>query len=1341
MRGCRAASALAGGRPIRSQATTGHSPPARQLVLAALLGALLGLGAAPAGPARAQGAGLDAPVAVGPFLDGVFPPRTPLAPGSQPWDVVAAFPNLPIANVLVIAPNPADERLYVAQRDGVVVSFENDEQVASSEPFLDLRDRVALVWEGGILGLVFHPEFGTPGAPQERTFYAYYTTHCPVDVERDDVDLGACNADYPRGFVGGFFNVWLRLSRFEASFDPVAQVWRADAASEEPMLSIRLYNFGHRGGGLTFGTDGHLYLSIGDQVRYDTAQDIVGTLEGGVLRFAVNVTEPGDGSWTCPPGSHLPRRRFQDVSPNADELSGRLYCIPDDNPWLDPGGGSYEEYFSIGHRNPFRLSLDPETGLLWTGDVGEATREEINVVRRGGNYGWPFREGLVSGPRAPPATILGTLTDPVIDIGRSESLALIGGYVYRGSRFPELVGRYIAGDYVLRNVWAVTLDPSSMMATKELLTSFEPGELATFGQDKHGEIYMGSIAPGVPLQRLERIGEPVPDPPALLSEVGAFVDLASLAVHDAAVPYDLVPFWSDGANKHRWIFLPNDGSHDQPEERIGFSETANWSFPVGTVLMKHFELPLDESDSSATARLETRFLVHGEDFAWYGVTYRWRDDESDADLLPGVGTRTLDVRLASGDTVQQTWTFPSRSQCRTCHTVAAGGALGPRTHQLNREVVYPRTGRADNQLHTWSALGMLDPPLAPDELPGLLAAARLDDPTASLEQRARSWLDANCSNCHRPEAGNRAGFDARFTTPLASQNLVWGEVLDPLGLPDAYLIHPGSPFSSVVFHRAAAVGAEGMPPLAKARADTEALAILAAWIGRIDAGFPRAGLAYEYFEIGGLSVLPDFDALVPVRTGSVPTFDLSRRERDDDFAFRFRGLVEIPEAGDYTFYTRSDDGSQLFIDGELVVGNDGLHGIQERSGTRLLAEGFHEIVVTFFERGGGEVLAVDWQGPGLPKQALSGERLFREVPAVVVNAPPALADPGRQASEPGETVALALSASDPDDADLYYSAAGLPAGLALDPETGEISGTLDLAAAGVHVVTAGASDGSDVSVVSFRWVIGNGAPALAYPGDRTNALGDEIALALTASDPEDDALAFSAQGLPPGLELDPATGEISGTLAGGPAAYAVVVSASDGSETSEVAFTWTVLNLGPGVGFEYYETTSLTVLPDFDALVPVLEGSVSGFDLSPRLRDGMFAFRFTALVRIPTDGVWTFSTSSDDGSQLFIDGELVVDNDGRHNPTERSGQIVLVAGHHEIVVTLFEWIGGELLEVLWEGPGVARQPIPAEALFSPRPPPSACGLSVELALVLPGLLWLRRKSAILRPCPRSGSPS
>jgi hypothetical protein len=182
-------------------------------------------------------------------------------------------------------------------------------------------------------------------------------------------------------------------------------------------------------------------------------------------------------------------------------------------------------------------------------------------------------------------------------------------------------------------------------------------------------------------------------------------------------------------------------------------------------------------------------------------------------------------------------------------------------------------------------------------------------------------------------------------------------------------------------------------------------------------------------------------------------------------------VVEVPASGVWTFYTRSDDGSQLFVDDLLVVDNDGLHPIQERSGTIELTAGFHTIVVTMFERGGGEVLAVDWEGPGLSKQAISADRLFLEVPSVVVNTPPTLTNPGSQASSPGQPVLLALSASDPDDDLLYYDAAGLPAGLSLQSDTGEISGRVDVGVAGVHVVTASASDGSDVSVVSFQWIV------------------------------------------------------------------------------------------------------------------------------------------------------------------------------------------------------------------------------------------------------------------------------
>jgi MYXO-CTERM domain-containing protein len=135
-----------------------------------------------------------------------------------------------------------------------------------------------------------------------------------------------------------------------------------------------------------------------------------------------------------------------------------------------------------------------------------------------------------------------------------------------------------------------------------------------------------------------------------------------------------------------------------------------------------------------------------------------------------------------------------------------------------------------------------------------------------------------------------------------------------------------------------------------------------------------SGLNYAHYH-GDWDRLPDFGALTPVKTGSVAGFDLSPRTRDDRFGFVFWGSVEIPTAGDYTFFTSSDDGSGLSIDGSLVVDNDGLHGITEASGTVTLPAGPHAIRVTYFDQSGGQHLEVNWQGPGIAKGPIPGTAL------------------------------------------------------------------------------------------------------------------------------------------------------------------------------------------------------------------------------------------------------------------------------------------------------------------------------------------------------------------------------
>ena len=230
--------------------------------------------------------------------------------------------------------------------------------------------------------------------------------------------------------------------------------------------------------------------------------------------------------------------------------------------------------------------------------------------------------------------------------------------------------------------------------------------------------------------------------PKLLSQTGAFYDMANLKSEDVLMPYELnVPFWSDGADKARWACIP-------PGELIHFSPTGEWSFPEGAIFVKHFEIATDETNPSVKRRLETRLLVCDAGGGVYGVTYKWRADNSDADLLETNLTEDITIKTATGVRTQQ-WYYPSRADCLTCHTANAGFVLGVKTRQLNREMKYP-DGKTKNELEAWKNRGWLDADFSAADLKMFPSLARSDDVSRSLEDRARSYLDANCANCHRP---------------------------------------------------------------------------------------------------------------------------------------------------------------------------------------------------------------------------------------------------------------------------------------------------------------------------------------------------------------------------------------------------------------------------------------------------------------------------------------------------------------------------------------------------------------------------------------------------------------
>jgi uncharacterized repeat protein (TIGR03806 family) len=309
--------------------------------------------------------------------------------------------------------------------------------------------------------------------------------------------------------------------------------------------------------------------------------------------------------------------------------------------------------------------------------------------------------------------------------------------------------------------------------------------------------------------------------PPLLSQTGAFSDTRALKPADGLIPYDIaVAFWSDGASKLRWAAIPG--------EKIQYSPTGDWKFPNGTVFVKTFELSTDAADPSKKRRLETRLLVRDSAGGVYGALYKWRPDNSDADLLASSQTEAIPIKAAGGEVHDQTWYYPSRQDCRTCHNANTSGVLGVKTRQMNRPFAYP-SGVTDNELRAWNHAGMFSPEVNEADLAKLPTLAAADDASRSLQDRARSYLDANCSHCHRP-GGTVAYFDARYDTPLEKQQIVDGPVLIDEGIDRPRVISPHDIWRSIMYMRVNTVDDIKMPPLARLTIDQKGVKLLQDWI-------------------------------------------------------------------------------------------------------------------------------------------------------------------------------------------------------------------------------------------------------------------------------------------------------------------------------------------------------------------------------------------------------------------------------------------------------------------------------------------------------------------------------
>ncbi|MDJ0975023.1 MAG: PQQ-dependent sugar dehydrogenase [Planctomycetota bacterium] len=674
------------------------------------------------------------------------------------------------------APDPRQQPgdtawLYVAEQNGQIHVFPNDENATSTSILLDLSanspgpvsvSRASN--EEGLLGLAFDPAFATNG---------YYYVHY--------------SASGPRRSV---------IARYRATFPTNPALPPVDSGDAPLIILTVSQPFGnHNAGMLAFGPDDMFYVAMGDGGAGDDPQrhgQNLNTLLGSLLRIDVR------GATAQQP-----------------------YSIPGDNPFVGQAG--LDEIWAYGLRNPWRFSFDRDTGEIWLGDVGQGQREEIDVITRGANYGWVAYEGELehlNGGNLPRAQVV----DPIVAYGRTQGSTVVGGYRYRGQDVPTLRGAYVYGDYGSTRIWALVPDGQGGMLSNEHISNLN--SLVSFGEDERGELYAVSLN-GTLHRFTEPSGTPPPALPGTLSATGLFTDVAALTPASGLIEYDVnAPLWSDDAVKRRWIGVPDGFS-------IQYASSGPWGYPVGTVLVKHFELELTVGDPGSRRRLETRVMLR-DAAGWSGYTYRWNDAQTDADLLPGALTEDFTIQdvSAPGGQRTQTWAYPSRAQCLSCHTPAAGHVLGVRTGQINRAFDYG--GVTDNQLRAWNHIGLFQVDIGD---PGQAVAwPHPADANASLAARARAYLASNCAQCHLPDGPAPGELDLRYTTPDAQTGTIGASPTEGfLGLGDPRIIDAGLKENSVLWLRMQRLDTSRMPKIGSSLVDDAGSALIGEWID----GLPR----------------------------------------------------------------------------------------------------------------------------------------------------------------------------------------------------------------------------------------------------------------------------------------------------------------------------------------------------------------------------------------------------------------------------------------------------------------------------------------------------------------------
>jgi uncharacterized repeat protein (TIGR03806 family) len=689
-----------------------------------------------------------------------FPLGTPSVGGYKLADAYPA--NVVYVPAALVWPKIAGAAPFALERMGQIIRVGT-----AREEVLDFEDAVHMEGEGGALGLALHPEFGD-GTSTKPYAYVWYNA------------IGSKQ----------------RLSRFSWN----AGTQKFDRGSEQILLELPETKTEHNGGRVAFGPDGFLYFSNGDDLNPANHQTVSRAPFTGIFRIDVDMK---GGAVSHPP----PRQ------PEGGSSQG--YSIPNDNPFVGMPN-AIEEYWALGLRNPFGFSFDRQTGELWAGDVGDSWREEVNLIVKGGNYEFPYREGEIV--RGPGTITIGQAQGPKYVYTHSsmaDLTAILGGFVYRGTELPELTGKYIYSDWPSSRVWALDFSKSPPTRTTLVENDFgrQPVGLA---ESESGEIYALFIG-GITKLTRDTTKDLIPK---TLSETKIWKDLAAGVLTDEFVPYGInSPLWSDAAEKKRFISVP-------PGKQITVDAQGAFVFPVGTRLVKTFELGADVNPKNRSRRLEVRVLVVGEKTT-YGLGYRWNADATDGDLV----TEPTDEGIedsAGGQT--RTWHYPSAGECWSCHR-EENRVLGFNARQLNLV-------RADGtkQLDALAAASVFDPASVSAFPDGL---TRPNDTSAQLEARALAYLAANCSGCHHDGSyvmGSLGTWKGEPGVPLDQRGLIGAPhhnfpMAQAFGLGAAPLIDPGKPSSSILLERLKATDEKlRMPPLGRNIVDPEGAALIEAWI-------------------------------------------------------------------------------------------------------------------------------------------------------------------------------------------------------------------------------------------------------------------------------------------------------------------------------------------------------------------------------------------------------------------------------------------------------------------------------------------------------------------------------